>query len=225
MNIDTSVLKKNLLFRTKSDEEILSLLSRIRTIMRSCGKNELIVTEGEPATLMGLVLSGTVEVQKIFSTGKTVTVSRFSGGSTFGEAVIFSKTNVYPATVVSVEPSTILLFPKQELLKLFTLDMEIMGTFMQNMSERLVLLNQKIEILSLGTLRQRIAHYLLKESKKQKTERITLPFNKRVWAEHLNSARPSLSRELIYLRDNGYIEFEGDVIQLLKVDALEALLE
>lgn len=225
MTVEPSVLKKNLLFRNKSDEQIRSLLAQIRTILRSCGKNEVIVTEGEPASMMGLVLSGTIEVQKIYSTGKSITVSRFSGGATFGEAVIFSKTNTYPATVVSVEPSDILLFPKQELLKLFSLDMEIMGTFMQNMSERLVLLNQKIEILSLGTLRQRIAHFLLKEFRKQKTDRVTVPFNKRVWAEHLNSARPSLSRELIYLRDHGYIDFDGDVVRLIKVEALEALLE
>jgi len=226
LNIDTSVLKKNLLFRNKTDDEIKRLLQQIRTIMRSCSKNEIIVTEGEPATMMGLVLSGSVEIQKIYSTGKSITVARFTGGNTFGEAVIFSKTNVYPATVVSTENSTtILLFPKQELLKLFSLDTEIMGTFMMNMSERLVLLNQKIEILSLGTLRQRIAYFLLKESKKQKTERITVPFSKRVWAEHLNSARPSLSRELCYLRDQGWISFDDHDVELLDVGALEALLE
>lgn len=225
MNIDTRILKKNLLFRDKSDDQIRELLSHIRTIMRSCGKNEIIVTEGEPALLMGLVLSGTVEVQKIYSTGKSITVSRFSAGSTFGEAVIFSKSNVYPATVVSLEPSTVLLFPKQELLKLFSLDVDIMASFMQNMSERLVLLNQKIEILSLGTLRQRIAYYLLKESKIQKTERITVPFSKRVWAEHLNSARPSLSRELIYMRDRGWITYDDHDVELLDIPSLEALLE
>lgn len=225
MKIDTSGLQKNLLFRNKTSEEIHDLLARIRTITRSCAKNEIIVTEGEPAAMMGIVLSGTVEVQKIYTTGKSITVTRLAAGSTFGEAVIFSKSNLYPATVVASEPAAVLLFPKQELLKLFSLDIEIMGLFMQNMSERLVLLNQKIEILSLGTLRQRIAYYLLKESKKQKTERVTVPFSKRVWAEHLNSARPSLSRELCHMRDLGWIAFDDHTVDLLDAGALEALLE
>jgi CRP/FNR family transcriptional regulator, dissimilatory nitrate respiration regulator len=225
MSIPAAALQKNLLFRNKSEQEISHLLSQIRTIVRNCTKNEVIVTEGEPATMMGLVLTGTIEIQKIYSTGKSITVSRFTTGSTFGEAVVFSKSNLYPATVVSADSSSILLFPKQELLRLFSLDSDILVMFMQNMSERLVLLNQKIEILSLGSLRQRIAYFLLKESKKQKTEHINVPFNKRVWAEHLNSARPSLSRELCYMRDQGWIAFDDTTVDILQMDTLERLLE
>lgn len=224
MTIPAAALQKNLLFRNKSEADIARLLSQIHTVVRTYSKNEIIVTEGDPATMMGLVLSGTVEVQKIYSTGKSITVSRFSTGSTIGEAVLFSKSNQYPATVISADTSTLLIFPREELLRLFTLDTDVLVMFMQNMSERLVLINQKIEILSLGTLRQRIAYFLLKEYKKQKTERIHVPFSKRVWAEHLNSARPSLSRELCYMRDQGWIAFDDDSVDILKLGALEGLL-
>lgn len=225
MNLPAAALQQNLLFRNKSEADINRLLSQIHTVTRSFNKNEIIVTEGEQATIMGLVLSGTVEIQKIYSTGKVVTVSRFSTGSTFGEAVVFSKSNLYPATVISADSSSVLLFPRQELLRLFALDSDILVMFMQNMSERLVLLNQKIEILSLGTLRQRIAYFLLKERKKQKTECIRIPFNKRVWAEHLNSARPSLSRELIFMREQGWIAFDDTTVTILQLEPLERMLE
>lgn len=224
MDFEYASLQKSPIFRDKTEEQIRDLFSQIGSSVKTFQKNEIIVTEGDPAGTLGIVLAGVVEVQKIYPTGKTVTVARFSGGNTFGEAVIFSKSNVFPATVVSTEPSTVLLIPKQELLKLFALDTNIMATFMQNMSERLVLLNQKIEMLSLGTLRQRIAYFLLKEAKKQKTNRVTVPFSKRVWAEHLNSARPSLSRELCYMRDQEWICFDKNVVELLQIDALEALL-
>lgn len=39
---------------------------------------------------------------------------------------------------------------------------------------------------------------------------IEIPFSKRVWAEHLNRARPSLSREIGLMLDQGWIEFEGE---------------
>lgn len=225
MNPHAAALRKNMLFRNKTEQEITDILARINPSVGSYSRNEQIVREGEPADRMGIVITGIVEVQKMYSTGKVVTVSRFSTGSTFGEAVIFSKTNVYPATVIAAESASILMFAKKELLALFALDTEIMALFMQNMSERLVLLNQRIEILSLGTLRQRIAHFLLKEMKQQKTERIRIPFNKRVWAEHLNSARPSLSRELCYMRDQGWIAFDDATVDILKVGELEGLLQ
>lgn len=218
-------LQKNLLFRNKSEEQIDQLLTRIQTVLRTFGKNEIIVSEGEPAIMMGVVISGTVEIQKIHSTGKSITVSRFTTGSTIGEAVVFSKSNLYPATAVSVDQSSVLLISKQELLKLFASDTDIMVMFMQNMSERLVLLNQKIEILSLGSLRQRIASFLLKEATKQKNQHVVIPFNKRIWAEHLNSARPSLSRELCFMRDQGWIAFDDTTVDILEVQALERLLE
>lgn len=218
-------LQKNLLFRNKSEEQIDQLLTRIQTVLRTFGKNEIIVSEGEPAIMMGVVISGTVEIQKIHSTGKSITVSRFTTGSTIGEAVVFSKSNLYPATAVSVDQSSVLLISKQELLKLFASDTDIMVMFMQNMSERLVLLNQKIEILSLGSLRQRIASFLLKEAIKQKNQHVVIPFNKRIWAEHLNSARPSLSRELCFMRDQGWIAFDDTTVDILEVQALERLLE
>lgn len=225
MKIQAAALQKNMLFRNKSEQEILSILDRIKPSLRTYSRNEQIVREGEPADRMGIVLTGIVEVHKMYSTGKIVTVSRFSTGSTVGEAVIFSKTNIYPATVIAAEPATILMFTRKELLALFALDTEIMAHFMQNMSERLILLNQRIEILSLGTLRQRIAHFLIKEMKQQKTERIRIPFSKRVWAEHLNSARPSLSRELCYMRDQGWISFDDTTVEILRIGELEGLLQ
>lgn len=224
MAIDYAVLQKSLVFRNKSEEQIRRLLERIETRVKAYQKNETIVTEGEAADKLGIVLSGQVEVQKIYPNGKSITVARFAGSSTFGEAVLFSRSNKYPATVVAAEPSSVLFIPKPELLKLFALDTDIMALFMENMSERLVLLNQKIEILSLGTLRQRIAYFLLKESRKQKSTRVRMPFSKRIWAEHLNSARPSLSREICFMRDQGWISFAGNDFELLDIQALENLL-
>ncbi|MFM9331194.1 Crp/Fnr family transcriptional regulator [Paenibacillus mesotrionivorans] len=225
MNALAEALKKNMLFRNKTEQEITGILAKINPTLRNYSRNEHIVREAEPAERMGIVITGIVEVQKMYSTGKVMTVSRFSTGSTVGEAVIFSKTNTYPATVIAAESASVLMFTKKELLALFALDTEIMALFMQNMSERLILLNQRIEILSLGTLRQRIAHFLIKEMKQQKTERIRIPFNKRVWAEHLNSARPSLSRELCYMRDQGWITFDDSTVDILQVGELEGLLQ
>ena len=98
MNPHAAALQKNMLFRNKSEQEITAILARISPSVRTYSRNEQIVREGEPADRMGIVITGIVEVQKMYSTGKVVTF-RFSTGSTFGEAVIFSKTNIYPATV------------------------------------------------------------------------------------------------------------------------------
>ncbi|MNI91817.1 transcriptional regulator FixK [compost metagenome] len=96
---------------------------------------------------------------------------------------------------------------------------------MENLSERLVMVNRQIEMLSAGPLRRRIAHHLLQLAERQGTDSVRLPFSRKQWAEHLNAARPSLSREMGILRDNGWIAFKGNIVTLLERERLKELLD
>lgn len=138
--------------------------------------------------------------------------------------------SVQPGAVVSrhhsgIHPSKVLYIGKREMLKLFASDPDILLSYMENMSDRLIMLNRKIEILSLGSLRRQIAFELLKMADKQQTDTVTLPYSKRVWAEHLNVTRPSLSREIGSMRDQGIISFSGNRITLVDRRAVEEILD
>ncbi|MBC8080722.1 MAG: Crp/Fnr family transcriptional regulator [Gorillibacterium sp.] len=218
------ILRGCLFFSGKSTSEMTMLLEHLVYSIKDYRKNELIASEGDPAERVGIVLCGSVEVQKIHPTGKNVTIAQISEGQTFGEAVLFSKENVFPATVMAIDSSKVMFINKREMLRLFTSDADILSRYMENISDRLLLLNRKIEILSLGTLRRRIVFDLLKLAVKQHSDTINLPYNKRVWAEHLNTARPSLSREICCLRDEGLIDFTGNKITILNREALEGIL-
>ncbi|MEO3945628.1 Crp/Fnr family transcriptional regulator [Gorillibacterium sp. CAU 1737] len=217
-------LKSCLFFRGKTTEEIRALTGRISYQVRSWKRNDLIVSEGEPATRVGIVLEGQVEVQKLYPTGRSMTLASLRPGQTFGEAVLFGRAAVFPATVIAGEACSVMFIGKGQLLQLFAEDPSILGCYMENMSERLLLLNRKIEVLSLGSLRQRIACDLLKHADEQSSAQFTIPYTKKVWAEHLNAARPSLSRELGLLRDKGLIAFVGNIFTLTDRKGLEELL-
>ena len=219
------ILRGCLFFSGKSSSEMAFLFEHLAYSVKEYRKNELIVSEGDHAERVGIVLCGLVEVQKIHPTGKNVTIAQISEGQTFGEAVLFSKEKAFPATVMAIDSSKVLFISKREMLRLFTSDADILSRYMENISDRLLLLNRKIEILSLGTLRRRIVFDLLKLAVKQHSDTVMLPFNKRVWAEHLNTARPSLSREVCCLRDEGLIDFKGIEFTLLNRGALEEILK
>ncbi|MCL6457037.1 MAG: Crp/Fnr family transcriptional regulator [Gorillibacterium sp.] len=218
------VLQGCLFFSGKSMVEIAALIERLAYSVKGYRKNELIVSEGDSAGHVGIILGGRVEVQKNHPSGHNVTIAQIAEGQTFGEAVLFSKENVFPATVIAIDSSSVMFISKHEMLRLFTSDSDILARYMENISDRLLMLNRKIEILSLGTLRRRIVYDLLKLASKQHSNTITLPFNKRAWAEHLNTARPSLSREIGCLRDEGFITFSGNEFTLLSREALENVL-
>lgn len=66
---------------------------------------------------------------------------------------------------------------------------------------------KKIHLLTCGTLRQRIAYYLSELSAGNAD--IRLPMNREDLAAYLNTARPSLSRELSWMQDKGILSISG----------------
>lgn len=215
MRPDPAVLQSCLLFREKSVEDIEALLSKMIYTVHTYHKNALILAEGDIADRIGIVLSGRIEVQKTHPTGSSVTIAHLSEGQTIGEAVLFRRENIVPATVTATGPCSVMFIGKQELLRLFTTDTDMLTRFIENLSNRLVMVNRKIEILSAGSLRRRVVNFLLEQRAQQDSDYIKLPFSRKEWAEHLNTARPSLSREMGLLRDMGWIGFKGSHITLL----------
>ena len=57
--------------------------------------------------------------------------------------------------------------------------------------------------------------------KAQQSDLVSRSITKEVIAFLLGIPRPSLSRELISLRDLGYIEFDRKIIRVLDVESLE----
>ncbi|QQZ62363.1 Crp/Fnr family transcriptional regulator [Paenibacillus sonchi] len=220
MKPDPAVLQACLLFRGRSVEEIESLLQKMIYTVSEYPRKTVILAEGDKADRLGIVLSGRVEVQKNHPTGSGVTIAHLNQGQTIGEAVLFRRNNSVPATVTASDPCTVMFIGKQELLRMFSADTELLTRFIENLSERLVLVNRKIEILSAGPLRRRIVDFLLEQSELQSSALVRLPFSRKEWAEHLNTARPSLSREMGNLRDQGWILFKGREITLLEVDQM-----
>lgn len=222
MEIFLSLLHNLPFLKHKSPEEISNLLQGVNIINSSYSKGTVILSDTEPAEHLGIVISGSVEAQKIFPSGKTLTIARFKQSDLIAEAAVFSSPNVHHATIIARENCEILFISRSDLLLLFSRDPDIMAHFLELFSNRIILLNQKIELLSLETTRQKIAHFLLKEMRKQQSpDIVTLPFSKLILAEHMNITRPSLSRELSKMSADGWISVTGRKINILDLDALE----
>ena len=66
---------------------------------------------------------------------------------------------------------------------------------------------QRLELLTCGDLNQRTAQYLCETGKG--SDLITLPMDRNTLAAYLNTTRPSLSRVLSSMQDEGIIKIDG----------------
>ncbi|OLS02099.1 Crp/Fnr family transcriptional regulator [Tissierella creatinophila] len=214
-------LSKCVLFKGLDETRIEEILKLIPYVIKSYEKSSIIAIEGDDCNSLGIILEGNVEIHKPFPSGKIVTINHFSAGNVFGEALVFSGKHIYPATILATIDTQIMFIKREMIVKLMTIDEKILNNFMGVLSNRILMLNDRLTNLSLDTLRKKIANIIILEYKCQNSLNITLPYCRKKMAELLNIPRPSLSRELINMKEEGLIDFNKNKITILDLKGIE----
>ena len=221
MDLYINSLIKCVLFKAMDGKDIKKIFEFIPYNIKSYNGGDVIAIEGDSCDNVGIILSGDIEIHKSFASGKLVTINHFDIGNIFGEALVFSGEHRYPATIISTNSSQVMFLYRNDIIKLMTLDTRVLNSFMGVLSNRILMLNQRLTNLSFDTLRKKIANILILEHNKQKSIYLTLPYSRKKMAEMLNIPRPSLSRELIKMKDDGLIDFYKKEIKIIDLKALE----
>lgn len=214
-------LEKNEFFSEIDGNRIRELISNIRYSIKLYKKGEVIANEEDECNSLGLVLEGIIEIERIYPSGKQIVLKRLSKGNVFGEALIFSRESNYPSTVIAFTECSILYIKKEDILKLCTMEERILGNFISALSNKILMLNSKIKSISFKSVKHKVINFILEEIKEQNTSIITLNESKEEIAEVIGIPRPSLSRELMNLRNMNYIEFDRNTIKILNIEGLE----
>ena len=223
-------LKSCILFKGLNSLELENLIQNINYTIsdncKSCAECTtcIVAFEGDLCDSLGIVIQGELEVQKHYASGKIVTLAKLNIGKIFGEAVAFSETNIYPATIVSYKGSIILYISKKDIIAMCSSHPIVLNNFMQLLSSKILLLNKKIKELSFETLRQKISNYLLSQYEFQKNLDLILPMSRKNLAEHLGVQRPSLSREFVNMKNDGLIDFNKNLVQIKDLEGIEEIL-
>jgi CRP-like cAMP-binding protein len=216
-------LNINKLFKDFNSQEINQFLvsSKYRTI--DYQSEQVIAIEGEPLIEIGLVLDGVIEVQKNYPSGKMVVISRFKMGDVFGEVAIFSNKHTYPSTIFSSTNSKIMFVSKENILKICLQNDKFLKNLLQLLSDKILILDHRLHILSGETIRQKICFYLLERYWEQNTLTIPVNLSRQKMAEQFGITRPSLSRELSRMKREGFIDLDKHTIIIKDLSGLENL--
>lgn len=202
------------IFSSFTKEELIKIFSSSRFEIKKYGKDQIIHLQNEICSAMDVILYGKVIVQKIDENGKTLTVNVFSDREILGANLIFSSRNYYPMTVVSAESVLMLHLYKECVLDLCQNSVNFNLGMMTEISNKTVRLAEKINDISLKSIRQQIIDFLKYEYHIQKNTVIKLDFSKKELAERLGIQRSSLSRELSKMRKDGLLIYNLKTITI-----------
>ncbi len=214
-------LSQSVLFRKLEESEVENIMNSLIYTIKNYEKDEVIAIENDDCHSLGIILSGNIEIHKPFPSGKIVTINHFSAGDVFGEALVFSEKHLYPATIISSDNSEIMYIKRQDIVNMMANNPAVIHNFMGVLSNRILMLNNRLTNLSYDSLRKKIANILLLEYNRQKSLIITLPYSRKKMAELLNIPRPSLSRELVNMKEEKIIDFYKNKVKILDISKLE----
>lgn len=209
------------LFKHFNEQQIDSILNVLSYRTETYKREAVIAFEGDQCNHLGIVLSGKVELQSIYPSGKVLTLTQVSPGHIFGEAILFSNENQYPVSITAAEKTTILFISKEKIIHGLMHHPILLENFLSLLSNKLVMLNRKVKVLSSDSIRQKIATYLIREYQAQHNLILQINLSRKAMSEHMGIQRPSLSRELINMKEEGLINYDKKTIEILDLEALE----
>lgn len=212
------------LFKHFSEEDLSRLFETLDSYLRDYVKDTTIALEGEVCEHIGVVLEGQLELHNLYPSGRTVTVTHLAPGDTFGEAILFTPQHRYPISITTTQKSRILFISRQALLLGLTHTPLLLENFLGLLSGKLMMLNRRVKILSMDSIRQKLCDYLITLYKQQKGKTLRIPVNRQKLADLLGVQRPSLSRELIHMKEEGLIDYDKHTVTLLDLEGIEGTL-
>ncbi len=218
--MDYSVLEKSDLFSGVSAAELRSILEETPHRIQCYDKGEAVFHLLEEATRIGIILEGKIEAQKPFPNGSQMNVSVWMPGETIGPAAVFSKNHRYPCDLVALTPATIMMFRKEDLIRMMQRNVRILENLTAEIATTTYMLQQKLELLSYNGIAQKAAFWLLMQSRQTGKDTVKIPGSVSKWSMMMNVSRPSLHRELKKLQERGIILYDSSAIKIINAKAL-----
>lgn len=219
------VIYKSALFQNIKQEDLSSLLSCINAHIKSFRENEYIFFTGDQVNYVSVVLTGFIEISKENLAGSRHIMSFLGPSHIFGEGIVCTSKRVSPVTTRAAKNSKVLFVPYERITRSCSNACSFHTQLVQNMltilADKNFHLNNKIELLMLKGMREKLATYLLSEYKKQKSLTFQIILNRNELAEYLNVSRPSMCRELARMKEEQLIDYYQNSFKILSIEALK----
>ena len=183
-------------------------------------KGSAVFREGQAANKVGIVLTGAVQTVQDDYFGNRSILSMAGPGQLFAEGFACAGVETIPVSVVASADSDVMLIDCSHIMTIChnvcAFHNQMIRNLLHSVAKSNLLLNQKIEILSKRTTREKVMAYLLSEAKIQGSEEFTIPYDRQELADYLGVERSAMSTVIGQLRDDGIIQVNRRHFRLMR---------
>jgi CRP/FNR family transcriptional regulator len=217
---DLSNLLSQISYFSNLDSNALNHVS-VATIQQTYEAGQYTFMEGEPCIGLYIVKSGWLRAVKISSTGREQ-VLRFVGpDEVFNEVGVLTG-GVNVVSVEALEPSTVLIVQRKELLNLVDKYPSLAKSIIENLAQRVLYAMNLVTDLSLRSVESRLACFLIEEANAN-------IINRKKWATQaaiaarIGTVPVVINRAFRAFVEDNLIELRREKILILNYDELQEI--
>lgn len=204
------------LFSKISVNEKEKLLRLLETNILSFPKNTTMLSSTKD-NIIGIILEGYAQIIRTDYNGNRTIIEELNEESIFGTVISSLKSNEYE--VITKENTKVLIIDYDSIINYQNTSYKYYNQFIKNLLEITTNIieekNERIQILTKKTIRDKLLEYFNSYCKKHATRVIYLPFSYTDLADYIAADRSAMSRELGYLKEEGFIKTKGRRINIL----------
>lgn len=213
------VLRKCPLFNQIEDESLVRALVCLGAKEKSYKKGDTVLTEGQEAKYFGIVLKGSVQLERVDYYGNRSILTSIEPSQLFGEAFACAGIKSLPIDVIAAEDTDIFFIDVRHIASpcdaACAFHAQLIINLLNIVAKKNLVLHQKIEITSKHSTREKLMTYLFLQEKNTGSRTFTVPYNRQELADYLGVERSGLSAEISKLRNEKVLECKRSTFTLL----------
>jgi CRP-like cAMP-binding protein len=194
-----------------------SFLDDLNIKTKSYKKGEWIAQQGDTVKALYILLKGSVKTEMLSESGTVLHMETIHAPNPLAPAFLFAENNKFPVDVVALEDVEVIIISKESIIQQLSRNENFLQGFMTFNSSRVHFLSERLKLLSTKTIKGKLAQYILARTNNMC---FTMDMNQTTLAEYFGITRPSLSRSIAEMIDDGIISMKGKngkVLDFLKL--------
>lgn len=194
----------------------------VRFSIKNYQKGDVIVTQGSFYESLYILIRGEIVTEMADEKGDFMKVDHITAPNPLAAGFLFASNSRSPVSAICKVACTAVVIPKENVYFLMRKYESFMLAFLSYISNRMSFLSEKLRLVSLRTIRAKLAYYLLKESAGEQSFR--LGSSKEEIARLFSVSRPALVKVMMEMAAEEIIEVNRRDVVIRDRTALQKML-
>ncbi|MCL6101595.1 MAG: Crp/Fnr family transcriptional regulator [Bacteroidetes bacterium] len=218
------ILLNSPLFKGLTEEELNRLFKKVSHQIRHFRSGEMLAQSGEEVGKAILLMEGRLQGEMVDFSGNSLKIEELGPPQMVAAAFLFGPQNKFPVFLSAKTEGKIMVIKKMEFTSMLSLEPRVMVNYINIISGKAQFLSGKITFLSLKTIKEKIAYYLLQRMKIGGDNSVKIDQTQTNLADFFGVARPSLTRTILELESQGILTWSRERVSVLDPGKLKFIL-